>query len=123
MVGFLYWWYTRGWANFVRGLLNKLRGMVDFFSLGLLLKTFFAPFRQISAYQSDNASIQQRFQEFFDKLISRAVGAVVRFLIIICGIVAITAMIIFGVVVSVIWPIMPAVPVAGIVLAMTGVTL
>ena len=123
MVGFLQWWYTRGWANFVRGMINKLQGLADFFSMGLLLKTFFSPFRQISAYESDNASFQQQISEFFDKLLSRIIGAVVRFLILICGIVALTAMVAFGGVMLVIWPLMPLMPIAGVILTIAGVAL
>ena len=123
MVGFLQWWYTRGWSGFVHGLVNKLRNMADFFSLGLLLKTLFSPFRQISAYASDNANIQQRIQEFFDKLLSRVIGAIVRIIVIISGIVTLTVMVIFGVILFIIWPLMPLMPIAGVVMAIMGVAL
>lgn len=123
MVGFLSWWYTRGWATFVQKFINKLRGMADFFSLGLLFKTFFAPFRQLDAYTSDNASLQQQFHEFFDKLLSRLVGAAVRFLVIICGIISLVATMIGGFLAICIWPVMPILPIVGIILTMTGVAL
>jgi len=123
VVSFLQWWYSRGWYNFAQEVLEKLHNLADFFSLGLLLRTFFSPFRQISAYTSDNASLQQSIAEFFDKLLSRIIGAVVRFFIIIFGIVAMLAVAVIGVALICIWPMMPFAPIAGIVLAMMGVTL
>jgi hypothetical protein len=60
VVGFLQWWYTRGWMGFAQGLLDKIRSLADFFSLGLLLRTLFYPFRQISAYSDENASLQNK---------------------------------------------------------------
>jgi hypothetical protein len=123
MVGFLQWWYTRGWARFAEGLLNRLRGLTDFFSLGLLVKTFFSPFRQISAYGDDNASLQQQFAQFWDKMLSRIIGAVVRFMIIIGGIVTLFVVTTIGFVLTLAWPLMPLMPIAGVVLSIMGVTL
>ena len=123
MVGFLQWWYTRGWARFMEGFLNRLRGLTDFFSLGLLVKTFFSPFRQISAYGDDNASLQQQFAQFWDKMLSRIIGAVVRFMIIIGGIVTLFVVTTVGFVLTLAWPLMPLMPIAGVVLSIMGVTL
>ena len=123
MVGFLQWWYTRGWARFMEGFLNRLRGLTDFFSLGLLVKTFFSLFRQISAYGDDNASLQQQFAQFWDKMLSRIIGAVVRFIIIIGGIVTLFVVTTVGFVLTLAWPLMPLMPIAGVVLSIIGVTL
>ena len=48
-VSFLQWWYLRGWLAYFDGFRIKMRDMADFFSIGLLLRTLFQPFRQISA--------------------------------------------------------------------------
>ncbi len=121
--GFLQWWYLRGWSIFARGLLDKLHNIADFFSLGLLLRTLFYPFRQISAYSDDNASLQVQFQAFFDKLLSRIIGATVRIGILIFGIVVIALEATLGVVLAVIWPFIPFAPIAAIILAIMGVAL
>jgi len=107
----------------MEGLLNRLRGLTDFFSLGLLVKTFFSPFRQISAYEDDNASLQQQFAQFWDKMLSRIIGAVVRFMIIIGGIVTLFVVTTIGFVLTLAWPLMPLMPIAGVVLSIMGVTL
>lgn len=59
---------TRFFGGFANGRL---------FSVGLLLKTLFNPFRQISAAPVGGAAPVQ-LSAFFDKLFSRAVGMVVR---------------------------------------------
>ena len=121
--GFLQWWYLHGWSIFMHGLLDKLRNLADFFSLGLLLRTLFYPFRQISAYSNDNASLQMQIQAFFDKLLSRVIGAIVRIGILIFGIIAITIEAALGVALAILWPFVPLAPVAAIILTVSGVAL
>ena len=123
IVSFLQWWYGRGWLTFGYGFLEKLKGSADFFSLGLLLRTLFAPFRQISAYTDDFAPLQQRFMAFFDKLISRLVGFVVRLLIIIFGLVFLFFVAAIGSILVLAWPLMPLAPIAAIILCAMGVVL
>lgn len=118
MTGILQWWYVGGWRIFVTGLGERLKNSADFFSIGLLLKTLFAPFRQISA----NEAGVSRMQAFLDKLFSRVIGAVVRIFIIIAGIIALTFQLVFGIVLAILWPIIPFLPIACIVLAIVGVT-
>ncbi len=123
VVGFLKWWYARGWSIFARRLLDKLHNLADFFSLGLLARTLFYPFRQISAYANENASLQARMQAFFDKLLSRTIGAIVRLGIMLAGVLTITVEAALGLVLCLAWPILPLMPIATIVLAIMGVTL
>lgn len=123
LVGFLQWWYSRGWASFAQGLLDRIRGLADFFSLGLLLRTLFYPFRQISAYGDENASLQAQLQQFLDKLLSRTIGAVVRIGILIFGIIAITIEAGLGALLVFAWPLIPLLSIATIILAVMGVTL
>lgn len=107
---------------FAQGLLDKLHSLADFFSIGLLLRTLFSPFKQISAYGDDNASLQKSISEFFDKLLSRVIGAVVRIFILIAGAVAITLEATLGIILVLIWPFIPFIPIATIVLAIMGVS-
>lgn len=123
IVSFLQWWYGRGWLTFGYGFLERLKGSADFFSLGLLLRTLFAPFRQISAYTDDFAPLQQRFMTFIDKLVSRAVGFVVRLLIIVFGLIFMFCLAAIGSVLVLLWPLVPLMPFAAIVLGMMGITL
>ena len=124
MLDFVTWWYSRGWGYFARTLVDKLRNMVDFFSISLLLRTFFAPFRQISTVQEDpNGGPMHYLSVFFDRLLSRTIGAVVRLLILIFGAVVILFESICGLVLVVIWPALPLAPLACLALYFMGVAL
>lgn len=118
------WWYSSGWKVFIRKLRISLSNLTDFFSMSSLIRTLFKPFRQISAETaSDHASLDIKFHMFLDRLISRAVGFFSRLTLLLAGII----IIIFGGVISliliVLWPLIPLLPIAGIVLTVIGVTL
>ena len=89
-----------------------------------LIRTLFKPFRQISASAaSDSASLDLKFHMFIDRLVSRFIGFFSRLTLLIAG----SLIIIIGGIVSLIliilWPIVPFIPIAGIILTITGVTL
>lgn len=87
-----------------------LSSAVDFFSVGSLVRTLFAPFRQISAHAG-----------FLDRLISRLVGMVTRLIIMIFGIIAIILEIILGIIMILLWPLIPLAPIVCIILTVMGV--
>lgn len=103
----LSWWYSRGWGIFTAKLFDKLHDTADFFSIGSLVKTLFAPFRQISAGKSANASLDAKFHAFIDRLVSRIIGAVVRFGILVFGGFTLLLQLIFSLVLIVAWPLLP----------------
>ena len=110
IVSLLSWWYGDGWKGFAREFGEALEGTADFFSISSLFKTLFAPFRQISAHGG-----------FLDRLISRLVGSVVRFFLIIFGLLAIILETAIGLAMIVLWPLMPLMPAACIFLTIVGV--
>ena len=116
--GLLQWWYAGGWGMFASSLKDRLRNTADLFSIGILFKTLFAPFRQISAVSSGTS----KWQAFLDRLFSRMVGGVVRLLIIQAGIITLVFQAVVGVLLVIIWPLVPFLPIACIVLAVMGVT-
>lgn len=118
----LQWWYTSGWKTFIMKLIEKLRNAADFFSISLLVRTLFAPFKQIDANSSGNA-LGDRLRAFGDRLISRFIGAVMRIGILIVGLLLLILESIIGLVLIIIWPFLPLVPIAGIYLTCTGFSL
>ncbi|MBQ6510362.1 hypothetical protein IJI94_00085 [Candidatus Saccharibacteria bacterium] len=118
----LQWWYTRGWKIFITKLIDKLRGAADFFSISLLIRTLFAPFKQIDAGGGGD-SLGDRLHAFGDRLISRLVGAVMRIGILIFGLILLILESVVGLALIIIWPFLPLVPVAGIYLTCTGFSL
>ena len=115
LVGLVSWWYGAGWRGQVARIAQNLAGVSDFFSVPLLLKTFFAPWRQISADETGR-SLGDQLRASGDKLFSRAIGAFLRFFMIIFGALAMFLLLIFSLIRLIIWPILPLLPVAGFVL-------
>jgi len=119
ILGLLSWWYTTGWRGRLFGLRDKLASTIDYFSIDLLLRTFFSPFRQISAGRVDGG-LNVQMRAFFDRLISRMIGAVIRLVMIIVGIIAIIFHTVLGTVFVAIWAFIPIFPIIGIWLATIG---
>lgn len=118
LVGFFGWWYNAGWRGQVSRIGNTLTRTNDWFSIPLLIKTFFAPFRQISANEVGN-DIGSNFRAWGDLLFSRLIGAFMRFFMIIFGSIALFLVLIFSLIRLALWPLFPLMPVVGVVLMLT----
>lgn len=118
-MGLLSWWYTTGWRGQLIRLRDKLASTMDYFSIDLLLRTFFSPFRQISAGRVDGG-LNVQMRAFFDRLISRLIGAMIRLVMIVVGILAIIFQVVAGLVLVVLWVFLPLFPIAGIILTLVG---
>jgi len=119
IAGMLSWWYGQGWRQRFLRLGEKLASTMDYFSIDLLLRTFFSPFRQISAGKV-RGPLGVQMRAFFDRLISRVIGAMIRFVMIIIGSMTIAIHAIVGLVGIVVWGLVPVIPVIGIILFITG---
>jgi len=119
---FIQWWYLRGWGIYFNSLMHRIHSTLEFFSIGLLLKTLFQPFRQISANdtsgRTDPGSV---FNAIIDNLLSRTIGFFVRVGIIAIGCILTLLEVIFGFLLAVAWPLIPLLPVLGLVLSLSGV--
>lgn len=122
VVGFLQWWYARGWLDLINKMFSMLRSLADSFSISLLLKTLFSPYKQISAYGSGNISFQAQISDFFDKLLSRVIGMILRLIIIFIGIITMLLYVVASSVTILLWPLLPVLPVVCVVLTIAGVT-
>ena len=116
LVGILSWWYGKGLANRILIIKGRLIKSADTFSFGLLFRTLFNPFRQISA-DSVGESFAQKASAWFDKLISRGVGSVVRLFMIVFGLAVMFLQVLFGLMILIFWLILPILPVAGLILS------
>lgn len=117
----LRWWYGDGWRQRAHLIANRLDGTIDYFSVDLLIKTLFAPFRQISAGRVDGP-IGVQMRAMVDKLFSRLIGAVVRLFLLVFGGVVIGLQVLIGLIVLVGWAIVPLLPVIGIMMMVIGWT-
>ncbi len=121
LVGILSWWYGHGWIERFQLERSRLKATADFFSVGLLVSTLFAPFKQISTGKAIG-SINDRFRAFFDRLLSRIIGSIVRTFVIMAGLVVMLLQSIFGSIILICWLIIPLLPIAGLIMWVIGWT-
>lgn len=120
LVGLISWWYGRGWIGQWKRIAERFLATLEFFSIGQLFSTLFSPFRQISAGASGNGSIGAAFRAMIDQLISRVIGAFVRFMTILFGLVVIILQAVYEVVIMIAWWFLPILPVVGLILLAIG---
>ena len=121
VVSFFQWWYGRGFSEYLASFVDGLRDAADFFSIRLLVRNLFAPFRQISAEKQINLPLNARIHAWFELLISRLVGATVRFMILIAGTVVMILRAGIGLVLGILWPLLPLLVVYCVMLFSRGV--
>lgn len=118
-MAFFSWWYGEGWKRQLARVSDRMNGVLDMFSFDLLLKTLFSPFRQISTGRVDGP-IGVQFQALVDKIISRFIGMMIRFVMLVVGALAIIAAGVLGIFQLILWPVVPAAPLIGFVLMAAG---
>ncbi len=119
IVGMFSWWYGAGWERCIGSVKNGLLSIYDYFSLDLLLRTLFAPFRQISAGQV-RGPIGVQMRALLDNLISRTIGAMVRTIVIMLGSLTLLFACVIGAIRIVLWPFIPALPLLFISFVVVG---
>ncbi len=119
LVGMLNWWYTAGWKAQRQASGRQLSGVAGFFSIGQLASTLFSPFRQISAGKvTGPVGVQMR--AFFDQLLSRIIGMIIRSIFIVAGLVIMGLLAVIQGVIVIVWLFVPLLPVVGCILAVIG---
>ena len=118
------WWYLKGWNVFIDKIKNFFSSIIDFFSMNSLIRTLFKPFRQISADTArSDSSLDLKFHMFLDRLVSRAVGFISRLFLLLIGCIILILSGVFSLILIILWPFIPLLPLAGIILSFSGVTL
>ena len=115
----LSWWYGAGWMARVASLKESLASSYDYFSIGQLARTLFAPYRQISAGKV-NGPIGVKWRAFVDRSMSRIIGAFVRLLFIVVGSVWMVLQVVFGGILIALWAFIPFMPLIGFVAMLSG---
>lgn len=100
--------------------MERLSATLEFFSVGQLLSTLFAPFRQISANGGTDGSLGSAMRAFIDKLISRIIGSIVRLATILVGSFVIMFQVVYSFIILALWWFVPVMPIAGAVLFAIG---
>jgi hypothetical protein len=116
---FFAWWYGVGWMTLVQKVSGRITGVLSFFSVTQLLLSLFAPFRQISAGRVQGP-LGIQFRAWVDRLFSRGIGAVVRSLLILTGLIGVSFYAVLGLIMIIFWPVLPALPILGLILMASG---
>lgn len=110
------WWYSSGWNWIIRTtLIERSKNILVAFSVGSLLRTLFAPYRQTFT-GGVKGSLSDLLRALLDNVISRFVGFFVRLLIITAGIISLIFVFIVGIIIVVCWPIVPLMPIVSLIL-------
>lgn len=110
------WWYGAGWQELRVGIIRRIKRTYLGFSVPILIRTMFEPWRRIISTDSEN--IMAKFRSLIDNLVSRAVGFVVRLLALMAAGILILGTAIGGAILFVVWPLTPFI---GIALILWGI--
>ena len=115
---FFLWWYGPGWLSAWKGCFSWVKGVQQAFSVDVLLKTLFSPWKRIISLPG--RSIEEKFRAAIDNLVSRVIGFMVRSIVLIVALVMIVATAVAGIALAVLWPLMPLVGVGLIFWGIVG---
>jgi phosphate starvation-inducible membrane PsiE len=114
----LRWWYVSGWLLALQRIVTWTKGVESAFSLTILVQTLFLPWRRIITM--GGKSLDAKFHAALDNFLSRCIGAVVRLFVIVGALLSISVVGIAGIVMAIIWPVLPVAVIFCIVKAITG---
>lgn len=116
------WWYTEGWLSAAERVLGSVRQTAESFSVLLLLKTLFSPWKQTVNIPGPNTPLPVRLQWWLGNQISRIVGMFVRLGTLAAALLVISATILLGGAGIMLWPLVPLgaaiLPILGVMLWM-----
>jgi len=110
ILAFFQWWYVRGWAWQWRYALTNPARVGRSFDLLMLLKTLFTPCKRVSAATNQGSFVQQKLSQMSDAFIARFIGFLIRSVVIVVGLFALTIGTVWQLLISIIWPILPIAP-------------
>ena len=105
VVAFLQWWYGPGWRDAGDRLSTRIRDTYLNFSVPILARTLFSPWKQIIT--PPDGSLQDRLRALVDNVVSRAVGFAVRLMALIAAGVLILVFATGGGLLLIAWPALP----------------
>ncbi len=114
------WWYTTAWMGLAQSVEQRLGRVLNFFSVGLLARTLFDPFRQIAAMHTQGASLGVMMRAWADRLFSQCVGFVMRSIFIFLGMISTIFVMLFGVMQLLLWPCVPLLPLVAVLGLLLG---
>ena len=98
----------KAWKNFLKFNLN-------YFSIPLLLRTLFSPWRRYKMFRGKGFDIGKFFEVLVSNLIFRLLGAIIRSFLIFIGLLVELFIIFAGIIIFIGWLILPVLLIAGFI--------
>jgi len=108
------WHYGRAFADLLALYTTALRFTLRLFSLGTLLRTLFSPWRRMGEEYKKGFDPEAFFSSLIVNILMRLVGAFIRIIVIIFGLVTLAFVVMFGVIAFALWALAPFLVVVGI---------
>ena len=115
---FFVWWYGAGWLGAGGRIKNRVLGIWRMFSVGILLRTLFAPWRRITS--NAGKGLDQFFMSLIDNFVSRMVGFTVRVFVLFSAVIIMSFAIVVGLLFVAAWPLLPVVVVICLIKGVVG---
>lgn len=112
ILGYLKWHYSKAIYSLSQVWNNFLYFISEFFSLKLLFKNFFAPWKRMSDRYPTSFNLKDYFYAFMTNLIIRIVGMIMRSFIIIIGSICFIIFALLYPVIIISWLILPLIVIA-----------
>lgn len=81
------WHYTQALHNFILQIRSILSFLWYFFAIPNLIRTLFSPWRRLHETYQEGFDIQEKFATFLVNSIMRIVGAMIRLIVVVFGLV------------------------------------
>ena len=113
MLSFFSWWYGQGLARLVRAIQRRVQQLADMFSVAILLRTLFSPWRRIITYPG--AGLEAHVRAMLDNMVSRFIGFFVRVIVLLSAAVLFAVLMVVSVLQIILWPLLPVIAVGLII--------
>jgi len=112
---YIQWHYSKALLGVSNITGNFVWFLWHFFSVGVLLQTFFDPWQRIHEERKRGLDIEGWLSTFLINIVMRGVGMLIRLIFILLGIVSMAFVAVSGVVVFLAWLVLPVLIIVGII--------
>ena len=111
----VFWQFFEVPKNILKAWRNFLKFNLNYFSVPLLLKTFFSPWRRYKVSYGKGFDLGRYSEALFSNLIFRTLGTILRSFLIIIGLLAEIFIIFAGMIIFFSWLVLPALLILGLI--------
>lgn len=106
MITYFSWWYAQEPSLLWQAVRVITKKTFYSFSVGLLIRTLFDPWKR-DVLSAQNASLDVRIRIMFENLMTRLIGAIVRFFTIIAGLISTIIVFLILLAIFIVWLLLP----------------